>query len=209
MREAIYRGMSINAVVMFAIFGGLAGVAPELIPALLGDKWNDSGFLCSLLALLLLVRAIQVFTYPALLAAGITLQYLYLNLITLAGSVVACLIGVRFGASQVVVGLIVVSLLMTFPRLNMLKQRIGLSPAAYWRPCIAPACAAGVMILGIRVTNSLFPSTANQWIKVTSFILIGASLYLGVLRVFWRARLRETLDTLARAALGRGESYPS
>jgi PST family polysaccharide transporter len=199
MREAIYRGMAINSVVLFAIFAGLAGVAPDLIPVLLGAQWHESGYLCSLLSIYVLIRGLQVFNYPALLASGVTLQYLYLNIANLVGMVIACLIGIRFGVAGIIFGQIIVSLLMIVPYLVLLRQRISLSALAYWEPCLAPACAALFMILVIKATSVALPAGTDPWIKLASLIAVGAVAYLGFLHLFCRARLQELWQIVAHA----------
>jgi O-antigen/teichoic acid export membrane protein len=202
MTEAIYRGMALNSVVMLAIFPGVAAVAPDLIPLLLGSKWQESGYLCSLLSLYVLIRALQVFTYPALLAAGVTLEFFYLNVVNLVGIVLACFIGIRFGVAQLVVGLIVVNSLMVIPYMVLLRKKIGLSPASYWAPCVLPACAAVLMLLVVRAIAASLPATTIPWVRLAALTGSGAAAYLGFLQLFCRTRLHELWHMVAHTVTG-------
>ena len=70
MRAAVYSGMELNALLSFAVFVGIAAIAPELVSILFGTKWAGAGVLCSLLSIYALVNALQVFFHPTLLASG-------------------------------------------------------------------------------------------------------------------------------------------
>src|SRR5690606_19106455 len=134
MRQAIYRGMGLNAVVMFAVFIGLAAVASDLVPLLFGAKWAAASGLCALLSVYALISALQIFSFPALLAAGLTGKYTALSAYYATGVLIASLIGVQFGVTYIVGGLIINSLIQVIPCLMLLHERIGLSPLHYFKP---------------------------------------------------------------------------
>jgi O-antigen/teichoic acid export membrane protein len=196
MREAIYHGMGINALVMFAVFVGLAATASDFVPLFFGEQWIAAVPICTLLSLYALLQALQVLKSPALVAAGITSHYLVLNTVTLGANLIAGVIGVRFGVVQVVVGLILVNLMMVFPWLLLLKRRIGLDPIGYWKPCGIPALAAIAMVGAIWLTSLAFSGTGPTWTQFIVKVAVGASVYLGCNYLLNRSRLVELLVTV-------------
>jgi teichuronic acid exporter len=203
MRSAIYHGMGINALVMFAIFTGLAATASDFVPLFFGEQWVAAAPICILLSVYSLLLALQVLKYPALVAAGITSHYLVLNLVTLGANLIACLIGVRFGVMQVIVGLILVNLMMVFPWLLLLRRRIGLDPIAYWKPCGIPALAAVAMVGAIWVTSLAFAGTGPTWTQFIAKVVAGASVYLGCNYLLNRSKLVELLQTVHQTLFPR------
>ena len=101
MRAAVYSGMELNALLSFAVFVGIAAIAPELVSILFGTKWAGAGVLCSLLSIYALVNALQGFFHPTLLASGgAGGRYVLLNIWQAAGSLVACPGGIHLGVNM-------------------------------------------------------------------------------------------------------------
>src|SRR4029077_9886245 len=125
MQAAIYSGMELNAILSFAVFVGIAAIAPDLVVVFFGSKWAATGVLCSLLSIYGLVNALQVFFHPSLLASGGAGRYVLLNVWQAAGSLVACVGGIHLGVKYVVLGLILNNLLIAVPALMFLRKRIG------------------------------------------------------------------------------------
>lgn len=181
MREVIYAGMELNALVSFAVLGGLAAIAPDLIPLLFGAKWQAATSTCSLLLVYTLINALQVFVHPSLLASGGTRGYFIVNVWQTIGVIVACGCGVLWGVEFLVVGLILNSLLITIPALRFLQRRIGLSPLLYCQPCLVPGVAALVMGLVIWAIHAMASPGMLPAIRIAIKVGAGAATYLGVI----------------------------
>jgi O-antigen/teichoic acid export membrane protein len=202
MRQAIHRGMGLNAVVMFAIFVGLAAVATDLVPLLFGAKWAAASDLCSLLSVLSLSHALGVFIYPALLAAGLGWKYVGLGVSYALGVLVACLVGIQFGVTQLVIALIVNSLVQAVPCFLLLHRQIGLGPLLYYKPCLAPACASLFMVGMIKLAAAVVTSGFHPWLRLSCHVMVGAAAYLGFLQLFSRAAMHELVQIASQALRG-------
>jgi PST family polysaccharide transporter len=207
MREVIARGMELNAVISFAIFGGIGAVAPDLIPVLFGEKWTAASHLCSLLALYCLVNALQVFFHPTLLASGGVGKWVLLNVWHAAGVVLACLAGIKFGVDYLVWGMILNALIIYVPALQFLRHRVGLSALAYCKPCLMPALAALVMVGLVWLTRHYFPPGLPTLLRLAGTILAGAAGYLGFLFIFKRDMLLRLADTMMHAVNSRTKGF--
>jgi len=189
MRSAIYSGMELNALLSFAVFVGIAAIAPDLVSLLFGTKWAAAGVLCSLLSIYALVNALQVFFHPSLIASGGAGRYVLLNVWQAAGSLVACVGGIRLGVKYVVIGLILNNLIITVPALMFLRKRIGLSPLEYCKPCLVPACASLFMLSVLWLLGNMSPSGLPAIFGLTCKVAVGAAAYLGFLLLFQRSML--------------------
>jgi O-antigen/teichoic acid export membrane protein len=204
MREAIYRGVGLNAIVMFALFAGLAVVAPDLLPVLFGQNWVAAAPLCSLLSIYALVSALQLFGYPAVIASGSMVQYVALTASYSTGVVIACLVGMKFGTTYLILGLTANSLIQAVPCVAHLRRRIGLNWTSYCSPCLIPAGAAVFMVGAIQIVSLLLTAHAPQLWRLVCHVVVGAAAYLGFLRAFANGGLTELVQIVV-AALRRSD----
>lgn len=208
LRQAIYRGMELNALVSFAVFTGIAIVAPELVSLVFGSKWLEAGQLCALLALYALVNALQVFFHPALLASGGVGRYVILNIWHVSGVLLSCAVGIAFGVSYLVLGLIMNGLIVAIPALLFLRHRIGLSPLKYCWPCLAPACGSVLMGSTIWMATDLLAGLPLI-LRLTCKVVIGASTYIGFMLISNRRSFLTLIEIIRHALKFRSETPSS
>jgi O-antigen/teichoic acid export membrane protein len=189
LQKAIYSGMELNAILSFAVFVGIAAIAPDLVVVLFGSKWAAAGMLCSLLSIYGLVNALQVFFHPALLASGGVGRYVLLNVWQAAGSLVACVGGIQLGVKYVVMGLTINNVMVAIPALMFLRQRIGLSPLKYCKPCLLPACASFFMVSALWLVGKVLPLGLPAIFGLFCKVAVGAAAYSGFLLLFQRSAL--------------------
>jgi O-antigen/teichoic acid export membrane protein len=206
MREVISRGMELSAVVAFAVFVGLAAISSSLVPILFGPKWAGVAVLCSLLSIYALVGSLGVFFYPAILASGGVGNAVWLNVIHIIGIAVACLVGIQFGVTSLVVGLILNGIVTSIPSLVFLRRRIGLSPLDFCKPFLAPAIASVFMFGTVRLIPILLPQSTWPILILGFEIAAGAAAYLGFLYMFRRGTLYRLIQM---AGLSIGFSFKS
>jgi O-antigen/teichoic acid export membrane protein len=199
MQNAIYRGMELNATVSFVVFVGIAAVAPDFVPLFFGAKWAAAAPLCSLLSLYALVNALQVFFHPSLLASGGAGNYVFLNVWHAVGVLAACVIGIQFGVTYLVLGLIVNGLIVAVPALLFLRARIGLSPLGYCKPCLVPAAASLFMAVMIWAAAWVLPSNITPLLRLACKVSVGGTAYLGFILLFAPAALRQLVETFGHA----------
>lgn len=208
LRQAIYRGMELNALVSFAVFVGIAMIATDLVALLFGSKWVSAGTLCALLALYALVNVLQVFFHPALLASGGVGRYVILNLWHVTGVLVACVAGIRFGVTNLVLGLIANGLIVAIPALIFLRHRIALSPLKYCHPCLVPAFAS-LFMAGLIWAAADTLSGLPLALRLVCKVIVGASAYIGFIWIFKRASLVSLFDVVRHALVSRSGPEPS
>jgi PST family polysaccharide transporter len=208
MRKAIYRGMELNALISFAVFVGIAAVASDLVPFLFGAKWEAARSLCSLLSISALVSSLQVFFYPALMATGGAGNYVFLSVWHAVGALVACLVGIQFGVMWLVVGIIVNNLILLGPSMFYLRNRIGLGPREYYRPCLVPALASLFMAAIVWATPWVLPMNVAPALRLAAKVSLGGIAYVGFVSCFAAAALRQLVKTFGHA-FGRQPILPA
>jgi O-antigen/teichoic acid export membrane protein len=205
MCQAIYKGMELNAVTAFAVFVGLASVAPNLVTVAFGRQWQPAIKFVQLLALYQLVLTLLVFAHPAMLAAGGRKSYVLVNSVLAAGAAAVCFLGVRIGPQAVVIGLTANLAIIGLAELLLLKYRMGLSPWLYVQPCLGPAAAAAVMsalVVAIRATAGTHLSPV---ISLCLQVAAGAGAYFATLKLI-APRSANNLWSFASTALTRQSS---
>jgi O-antigen/teichoic acid export membrane protein len=196
---AIYRGMEINALIALPCLLGLSVVAPDLVPTLFGSQWQPAGRILQLIALYVLVTGLNSLFYPALIASGTSRGILLINGASALGTLAACLIGIGYGSGGVVLALIANAVLMTVPTLYFLRRRIGLSPLAYYRPCVRPALGAGLMCVAVLGLRRAMPEDTSHWLRLLLQIALGAVTYAGAMYLVGRDSLQRLLSMVAAA----------
>ena len=194
MCRAIYRGIELYATLSCAVFVGLSCVATELVPLVLGAQWAPAASICSLLALYALAQTLHVFFHPALLAAGLTRQYLFLNGFQVMGVVAVCLGLVSFGTEALVIGLTCNMLIAAIPVLWVLKEKIGLQPARFARLCIVPLGAGALMAFSVLLVDRSLPSDFSKVGRLIVKVGVGAVVYPAIIFLLNR-NLRESIMT--------------
>ena len=178
LRQALYNAIELHAVVCFAAFGGLAAIAPTIVPLVFGPQWISTGPILQFVAAYSLVVALSVFFHPALLASGGIGRYLAVNVVCAAGAAAACLVGIQTGVRTVVVLMTVNALACAGLALLFLRHRIQLSIWRFCRPCIVPIIAAGLMFLGVTATRMLLMPATALWARAVVEMAVGAAIYM-------------------------------
>lgn len=199
MRRAICKGMEFNAILSFAVFGGLAAIAPTLVPFVFGPKWvNSVGFL-QLWSLHALLLGLFVYTYPVLMASGGPGRFLVVGIIAATGAALACIVGSHFGASAILLGLIVNITISGGLSLWFIRNRIGLQVGSYLYPTAVPCVAAGLMFLAVTATRTSLWDACPAWTSLLIQVSVGAGTYLIVAVLLSPKRLWELFEIVRGA----------
>jgi O-antigen/teichoic acid export membrane protein len=209
-REALLRGLfrayRLIAFIAFPAFIGLALIAPELVPILLGGKWGEAVPVVQASALPTLVYALGFFLSNVLTAIGRPGLRLALTAAQAIASTLFVLLALRWGPAAVALAMGAAGLLAYVVNALMLRRLIGLSPAGYhlqaWPAALATAVmAAAVWAAGTHMHGS--PAIAVLAAKVAA----GGLAYLAATLILARPQWREMLDLL-RSLKARPRGLP-
>jgi PST family polysaccharide transporter len=193
--RGLFRAYRLIAFIAFPAFAGLALIAPELVPILLGAKWAEAVPVVQASALPTLVYALGFFLSNVLTAIGRPGLRLGLTTLQAALSALFVLAALRWGPAAVALAMGAAALLAYAVNAVMLQRLVGLGPLAYhlqaWPAALATAImAAAVWAVGSQITA--LPVIAALAVKIAA----GGLAYFLATLLLARSQWREMLDLL-------------
>jgi teichuronic acid exporter len=190
-RRNVIRSVQSVSLVSFPAFVGMAAVAPEAVPLLLGDKWQEAVLPFQLLCAVLPLRALASLFPPALFGIGRPRVNVVNMLLTVVAMAAAFAVGVRHG----VVGLCLAWVAAYPPAFALTSWRalraLEIPPsevAAAGSFFLGASLVMGASLLGVRL---LAPPSLGPLLLLAAMIATGVSVYAGLVLLFQRRVLRE------------------
>jgi O-antigen/teichoic acid export membrane protein len=192
----VLRGVRLSALFAFPFYFGLAVIAPECIPLILGDKWAGIVAPLRILCLVFPLRTVAAILPPALYAVGkpsVNLANVVISLVIMS---VAFLLGVRNG----VIGL-ATAWAIAYPVVFLIAcaralRALGV-PARSFAGATLPAALAGALMGGaVALLRNALP-VPNVPLQQAVLIVLGTLAYAGMLLPFRRYAFAD-LDVVFR-----------
>jgi len=199
-KHSLNSGLKMVAFAGFPIFIGLAIISNELIPILIGSKWQEATHACALLSLLSLVGLIQVFFYPILIATGNTNISVYLNVARLVGTTIACFSGIEHGPTGIATALLCNSLVFLNINLIAMSKSIDLSIKTFYGVLSKPAISSIAMSISVYFILELFPSISSAPHIIITKITIGVMTYVLLSMIIDRTTIIAIINLVKKAA---------
>lgn len=182
---------------------GVALVAPEAIPLVLGEKWDVAVPFTQLLAISAIATSLEHSSGYLLLAVGRIRQQSIIYWLRLVIFVLAVLMFLReFGADGVVIARVVTSFGSLLVMLWISRQALsGMSLStiveAVWRPLASSA----VMAVCVWVVEAALPDTA-EWFLLLAKVATGVGTYaIALMALWWIARRPTGAETYLMAKM--------
>lgn len=195
------RSVRIAALVGFPSFMGLAAIAPEVVPMVLGPDWVDSVPAVQIIMLLGLVRTIDSILAGIALGFGHSKLILYLNMAYTVLLGVLLVIAAQVSLEATMLAIVVCNVLL-LPVILYFTWRLAgidvLRPLASF-PLIA-LCTA-VMLGAVTGWRELVTGSLPLWALVASSIAVGVVAYASATFVLLRRDLADARSAVARMSL--------
>jgi O-antigen/teichoic acid export membrane protein len=183
------------ALIIFPLLGGLALLAPEVIPLLFGPQWSAAIFPTQILCLVGALKAMVCSIGTIFLSRGRPDLEFKLNAFGAVKLTVFVLIGARWGIDGVAIAYLLSSLTGVPLQQYMANRLIGLSTGRYLQALAAPGVAT--LLMGGVLAGWRSLALAQHW--PVSVLLLGAiglcaATYLSALSVLgydWQALVRQ------------------
>jgi PST family polysaccharide transporter len=177
------------ALVAFPVSCGLALVAPEFVPLVLGERWLAVIPPLQVLAGLTAYQALVTVLPPVVLVTGGARLSMYLGLSTAVVMPIAFYIGSGWGTTGIAMTLVLFYPILNVPLFVRTFRRTELSPVVYlgavW-PALSAALAMAAAVLALK---AVLPPTWPLAARFTAEVLVGAATYLGLVGTVYRARV--------------------
>lgn len=200
MASATLRLIGVSGTALFPLFFGIAVVAPDVVPALFGDKWDDAVLYIQILAPISVAATVNYFLTSTLTAAGRTRWILWQAFGQVLLAVVLTVASAPFGVVPVLVANVVRASIIAIVNVWLLKLAIGASPATLGRALMPPLVAAVAMTAVLVAARPLFLELTDMaLLRAIVTAIIGAVLFVSVLWFgfpSWRRNMHMELKPL-------------
>ncbi|MCO6439778.1 MAG: lipopolysaccharide biosynthesis protein [Nitrococcus mobilis] len=180
------------------VLWGIAAVAPDAVPLVLGEQWHAAILPLQIIALMIPLRMTNNLLSPAL--SGFGRVDIGLRIMVRTAIVMPCafLIGTYWGIVGVSLAWAIawpavffINLGYSLPILRLRRRDLLQAISRSWLAGIS-------MLAAIAAAAFILPVGINPWIRLTWLIVVGASAYTGVSMMINRSSLLELLDLVRR-----------
>lgn len=191
------------ALVIFPILLGLALVATDLIPLLVGNKWDDAIPVIRLLAIYTLLRSVVTLLPQILHVVGENRFCMWWSLSSLVLLPPAFLLGSRWGTTGIALVWVLVYPVYTIPLYRRTLKSIDMPFASYLK-VVRPAFFSSVaMIAVVYCVDAIFLQTLPVTLKLFTEVTLGALAYAATLQFVFGNQVRPYLMFLRDRLGGR------
>ncbi len=190
LRRYLLRITETLALVTFPATIGMALVARDLVPLVLGERWVGMIAPLQLLGIAATLRGINPILPQVLVVTGGNRLMMLLNLLGLLVMPVAFIFGSRWGTAGVAAGWITAyPVLVVAPMMYLTFRQVDLRITEYLR-ALAPA-VSGVLLMCLAVvaTRQLHPASMPRVMSLAADIATGAAAYPAALLLLYRDRM--------------------
>lgn len=183
----------------FPVGVGMALVAPDFVPLVLGDQWASAVPPLQLLALYGGFRSIVPFFSQILIATDHARLNMWFSVLGVVFLVPAFVIGSRWGITGVALAWVAVypALVVSF-HLPTTFRIIGMPVGEYLRSLWPAVSSSGVMALAVYGVQLLLAVDGASWISLGSAVAAGVFAYAGCLLTLHRERVQMTLGFIRK-----------
>lgn len=195
MRRAFYKVTQYTSLLAFPVFTGLAVLAPELVPALFGEKWAPSVPIMQILALIGILQSVLVFSGSVMKASGKASWHLGIMLLNAVCNVIGFLLAVRWGIAALAASFVIVGYLLAPISYAAVRRLIRIDFRTYLWQFVAPLSASLIMVMAIvGVKYVLEDQELHLYLQLFIYITAGALTYLLVIILAARSLTRQVLE---------------
>lgn len=173
---------------------GIALVAPEFVPLILGAKWSGVVAPLELLALHALIRSNVVLLSPLLNVIGEERMVMWNSVLAMAILPLSFYIGSHWGSVGIAAAWVLVYPLLQIPLFVRIFHRIKLSLSEYLRALWPAFSSCALMAISIVAFKSMSPATWPLYARLTAEIIVGIVTYGTVLFLFHQKYLERFLQ---------------
>ena len=198
MRRAFYNVTQYTSLFAFPVFIGLAVLAPELVPAVFGEKWTPSIPVMQVLSLIGILQSVLFFNGSVIKAAGKPSWQLGIMLLNAVCSVIGFLLVVQNGIVAVAASFVIVGYLLAPVSYIAVRKLIQVDFRTYlWQfmPSLFASLAMVAVVTGLRYMFG--GQSLNIYLELAIYLLAGVLTYGLVIVLTARQLYQEILDLVS------------
>lgn len=177
LRNAFYKFTEVGCITSFPVFGGMAFIAPEIVPLAFGEKWLPAVPIIQIIAVYGALRIARTFIHPLMLAKDRSGLYLFFFILNTMGTLIACLIAFHWGPSGIAIAMTVNLIIQASIFLPIYRRVLEISLTRFFQCIISPAISTAVMIFVVDNLKIILPQSMNSIILICIDITSGIIIY--------------------------------
>lgn len=190
LRRYLLRITEALALVAFPATIGIALVAKDLVPLVLGARWSGMIAPLQLLGIAAAVRSIAPILPQVLVVTGGNRFMMWVNLLGLLVMPVSFYVASRWGTAGIAAGWITAyPLLVLAPMAVVTFRRVGLPYVEYLRAIFPAVSAVVIMVAAVMGERQLQPTDFPRALALAADIATGALAYVAALLLVHRKRM--------------------
>jgi O-antigen/teichoic acid export membrane protein len=180
---------------------GLALIAGEFVPVVLGPQWLGAIVPLRLLALYGGVRSIDTVTPQVLIYTGNSRQSMWYSVIAACVMPVLFVVGTRWGVGGVAAVWIVAYPLVVAPQYRLAFRVLEMRAGQYFKTLWPAVSSTAIMAVAVGIVLVALPQTLAPVIRLVLEVLVGIAVYGGMIAWRHRARARAFVSIVREHAL--------
>lgn len=188
--------------IIFPVTIGMALVAPELVPVVLGSKWSGVVLPLELLALHAMFRSNVILLTPFLNVIGEERLVMWNSVLVIIVLPVTFYVGSRWGTAGIAAGWVVIYPLTQIPLFSRIFRRIQLPHSLYLGSTWPALSSCSVMALSVEVLKTLVRGAWPLYARLIAEILVGIISYGIMLFLLHRSYVHAILQFFKRSRVG-------
>jgi teichuronic acid exporter len=198
-RHYLKRATKLVALVLFPTFFGIAAIANEFAPVVLGANWLELGPVAAILALAAPARCISTVVTESLNSLGKPHLHLRCMLVTAGLFAAGIIAGMPFGLTAIATGVLGASLLAVLHNTHLVSRQVDM-PLIDLLWGMWPATFAGLtMLFVLLAARPLLPFAFPSVEGLIATIVLGVPIYTGLIFAFDRDGFSLGLSMLRRS----------
>ena len=199
LRRLYLHAVSMIALIAFPMVFGVMATSDRLVAVLFGPDWTQAGQVLAILAPVGLVQIITMTVGPLYQAMGRSGVMLAWGVGSGVLTVIAFVIGLRWGIYGVAAAYLIVTIILAYPGLAVPYRLIGLTVPAMLRVIVRPAICASVMFVLVTVTSRLSAQPVGSLLTLLFLVIAGTAIYAVLSLALNRVVLRDLLRAATTA----------
>jgi PST family polysaccharide transporter len=198
MQRAFYKVTRYTSLFAFPVFLGLATLAPEVVPAVFGEKWAPSIPVMQVLSMIGILQSVLFFNGSVIKASGKPSWQLGIMVLNAVCSVIGFLLAVRWGIVAVAVSFVIVGYVLAPVSYIAVRKLIRIDFRTYLWQFVPSLFASLVMVATIEGLKYILKGQSlNVYLELSIYLLAGVLTYGLVIGLTARQVYQETLDIVS------------
>ena len=180
----VVKSTSVLAIVLFPVFFGIAAIAPNFVPLLLGEKWLEAIVPLQMICAIQLVNALRVIPGSALFATGYGKRKILHVSVAIVASLIGWGVGLQYGLNMGCLLFAIVYIVWFIWHIWDTSSRVLIDQRKYWRCLSIPLFMSVIMFFAVTASGNIMHESSIVIVLIVQIFVGGLTYALLSVTVF-------------------------